>query len=85
MNSSMFKNLQSFGVLLLVLGLFLGGILYFHDMIPEFRSGNMTIQVMEPPMWSIAASVGIGVVLLIAGSVGAAVDKQEKEEKPQGD
>lgn len=83
--SSMFKSLQSLGVMLLVLGLFLGGILFFHDSIPEIRSGNVIVEVMEPPMWSVAGSVGVGVVLLIAGLVGAAVDKQDKQEKPQGD
>lgn len=85
MNSSIFKSLQSFGVLLLVLGLFLGGILVFHDQIPEFQSGRYTVEIMVPPMWSIAGSVGAGVVLLIAGLVGAAVDKQNKQENQQGE
>lgn len=83
--NSLFKNLQSFGVLILVLGLFLAGVWYFYDSIPEIQMGNATLVVMEPPMWSIYATVGGGIALLILGLVGAAADKSQKQEPKQGE
>src|SRR5262249_24621573 len=85
MKDSAFKSLQSFGVLLLVLGLFLVAVAYFHSSIPDFHYGNYTFTVAVPPMWAIAGSIGGGVVLLIVGLVGAGVDKASKQEPKKGE
>lgn len=81
--TSMFKSMQSFGVLMLVTGLFLGAMFYFHASIPEFDIGSYIIRVSQPPVWTLIASFGGGLVLLIFGLAGAAVDKAEKTEPDQ--
>lgn len=73
------KNLQSLGVMLLVL--FLGAAWYFHDSIPTFSFGPATVLVARPPLWSLAGSFGGGLVLLIIGSIGVALEKSRKSDR----
>jgi hypothetical protein len=75
------KSLQSLGVLLLVLGLFLGAAWYFHDSIPTFSFGPATVLVAKPPLWSLAGSLGGGLLLLIIGSIGDALEKSRKSDR----
>jgi len=75
------KSLQSFGVMLLVLGLFLGAVWVFHDSIPSFNFGPATVLVARPPIWSLAGALGGGLVLLIIGSIGVALGKSRRSDR----
>lgn len=76
------KSLQTLGVNLLVLGIFLTAILFFNDRIPEMNFGSYTMKIGAPPLWALGVTLGGGVMLLILGLVGAAVNKSNDGDKP---
>lgn len=72
------KSLQSLGVLL---GLFLGAVWTFHDAIPTFSFGPGALLGAKPPLWSLAGSFGGGLVLLMIGSIGVALEKSRRSDR----
>ena len=75
------KTMQTLSVNLLVLGIFLAAVWYFNPQIPELHFGSAVYKVAQPPLWSLAATLGGGLLLLIISSVALGAKKISDEDK----
>ncbi len=75
------RTVQEGGIVLMVVGGFLGAVWYFHDRIPEFTFGSLTVRVAQPPLTIAAAVAAVGFVVLLVGTIGAAVGRATRKEE----